>query len=188
MNRLRMAEAKSAATTAGRVTMNTALFAQEAIGAGQQVVETSKLFPRTDIPLVNTALVAYERNTGDPNIIKFGAALNALINAYGKMSNPTGTGVHDADKARIERVMDASFSQGQIEAGVQQIVTEGQVMSQAAQQAQAEVLRQAMPTVPGAAPVASPASAPSQPTTPKEVIQNGWRYDATTHQPLGPAK
>jgi hypothetical protein len=158
MNRLRMAEAKSAATTAGRVTMNTALFAQEAIGAGQQVVETSKLFPRTDIPLVNTALVAYERNTGDPNIIKFGAALNALINAYGKMSNPTGTGVHDADKARIERVMDASFSQGQIEAGVQQIVTEGQVMSQAAQTAQAEVLRQAMPAVPGAAPVASPAS------------------------------
>src|SRR5271166_5105481 len=101
MNRLRMAEATSAAGVGGRVTMNTEIFAQEAVLAGQEVVRTSNLVPRTELPKVNAALLAYERNTGDPNIIQFGAALNALMNAYGKLSNPTGTGIHDADKDRL---------------------------------------------------------------------------------------
>lgn len=159
MNRLRMAEARSAATTAGRVTMNTEIYAQEAKGAGQQVIETSRLFPRTDYPLVNTALRAYETNTGDPNIVKFGAAMNAFVNAYGKLSNPTGIGIHDADKARITGILDTRLSQGQIEAGVEQVIKEGEVVSNAARAAQAEVLKNIMPIQPGAVSPSSPATA-----------------------------
>jgi hypothetical protein len=154
MNRLRMAEARSAATTAGRVTMNTALFAQEAKGAGQEVVRTSKLFPSTEIPLVNVALRAYETNTGDPRVIKFGIAMNALVNAYGKMSNPTGTGIHDADKDRFTKILDTSLSHGQVEAGVEQVIKEGMIVSHAAQEAQSAVLKSVMPSPPGTTPAA----------------------------------
>jgi hypothetical protein len=168
MNRLRMVEARSAATTAGRVTMNTEIFSVEAQKAGEQVVEASKLFHRTDIPRVNQALRAYETNTGDPNIIKFGVALNALVNAYGKMSNPTGTGIHDADKERFVNLLDTKLAQGQIEAGVEQVITEGRIISSAAQQAQEQVLGRIVPkigssgpdtVVPPASP--APSSAPS---------------------------
>lgn len=176
MNRLRMAEARAAATTAGRVTMNTELYAQEAVGAGQQVIETSKLFPRTNYPKINEALAAYERHTGDPNIIRFGTAINALVNAYGKMSNPTGTGVHDADKERLARIMDTALSQGQVEAGVDQIIKEGRVVSSAAQRAQEEVLSRLAPQVPGAAPAVQPSAAPA-PATAGVPVPAGHRSD-----------
>jgi hypothetical protein len=146
MNRIRMGEAKSAATTAGRITMQTEAFSEEAKGAGKQVVDTSKLFPRTNIPAINQALAAYETQTGDPNIIKFGTSINALLNAYGKLSNPTGTGIHDADKTRLEKILSTKLAQGQIEAGVDQIITEGQVVSKAIVDAQKTVLAQLTPS------------------------------------------
>jgi hypothetical protein len=148
MNQMRMAEAKSAATTAGRVTMNTELYSQEAAGAGQLLIDASKGFPRTDFTTFNQAIAAFETKTGDPRIIRFGTALNSLVNAYGKMTNPTGTGIHDADKESLRKIIDTSLSHGQIEAGVEQVLAEGKNVSTAAQRAQEEVLRR---IVPGAA-------------------------------------
>jgi hypothetical protein len=179
MNRLRMVEARSAATTAGRVTMNTEIFSVEAQKAGEQVIEASKLFSRTDIPRVNQALRAYETNTGDPNVIRFGVAMNALVNAYGKMSNPTGTGIHDADKERFVNLLDTKLAQGQIEAGVEQVITEGRIISSAAQQAQEQVLGRIVPkvgssgpdtVVPPASPAASAGSPPHPPPSPGDLM------------------
>jgi Transglycosylase SLT domain len=163
MNRLRLLEAETAARTAGRVTMQTEIFAKEATDAGAEVIRTSKLVPRTDTPMFNKALEAYYRQEGDPNIIAFGASLSALINAYGKMSNPTGTGVHDADKERIQSTIDTALAQGQIEAGVNQIITEGRIIAGAAQAAQIQVLQGLAPTgitPPGTAPPAAAAPPP----------------------------
>jgi len=190
MNRLRMVEAESAARTAGRVTMQTEMYATEAEGAGREVVRTSSLFPRTEYPKVNIAIRAFEQNTGDPRVIQFGAALNSLMNAYGKMSNPTGTGIHDADKERLANILDTSLSQRQIEGGVEQIIKEGHIMSNAAEEAQRRVLGRIAPRAPGTPeepPRGAAAATPPAPATSGEVIQNGWRYDATTHAPLGPA-
>jgi hypothetical protein len=170
MNRLRMLEAESAARTAGRVTMQTELFAQEATDAGAEVIRTSKLVPRTDEPMFNRAIEAYLRNTGDPNIIQFGAALNALVNAYGKMSNPTGTGIHDADKERLAHTIDTSLSQDQIEGGVNQIITEGRIISNAAHSAQQSVL-------PGLAPSGVGPGA-NAPRTQMPTVTNQAEYDA----------
>lgn len=173
MNRLRMMEAESAARTAGRVTMQTEIFSKEAVDAGAEVVRTSKLVPRTDSPMFNRALQAFYRQEGDPDIIAFGAALNALVNAYGKMSNPTGTGVHDADKERLAHTIDTSLSQGQVEAGVNQIITEGRIISGAAQAAQATVLQGLAPT--GLNPP-SPAAAPASSAT-APVVRSQSDYD-----------
>jgi hypothetical protein len=167
MNRLRMVEAKAAASTAGRITMNTALYAQEAQGAGKLVIDASQAFPRTEIPKFNQALQAFEKGSGDPRIISFGTAINALVNAYGKMTNPTGTGIHDADKESLRQIIDTSLSQGQIEAGVAQIIKEGVNVSTAAQQAQVEVMSGLVPGGPGpqaAPPPAGGAGGASTPT------------------------
>lgn len=168
MNRLRMLEAQAAARTAGRVTMQTEIFAKEATDAGAEVVRTSKLVPRTDAPLFNRAMEAFYRQEGDPNIIAFGAALSAFVNAYGKLSNPTGTGVHDADKERIQQAIDAALSQGQVEAGVQQVITEGVIISNAARRAQETVLQSIAPSGVGAG-----GGAPRLPT-----VTNQAEYDA----------
>jgi hypothetical protein len=150
MNQLRMAEAKTAAQAAGRVTMNTQLYSAEAEGAAKLVVDASRNVPRTSLVPVNQLLLAAETQTGDPNVVKLGVAINSLLNAYGKMSNPTGTGIHDADKARLAATLDRSLSQGQIEGGVEQIILEGRNLATAAQQAQIETLRQLTPRPPGA--------------------------------------
>jgi hypothetical protein len=146
MNRIRMAEARSAATTAGRITMQTGLYTQEATGAGALVLEASEAVPRTESPTVNRALRAYYTQTGDPKIIELGVRLNALYNAYGKLSNPTGTGIHDADKARIEKKLDEGLSKGQMRAAVDSVIKEGINVSQAAEKAQHEVLNKLTPT------------------------------------------
>jgi hypothetical protein len=174
MNRLRMAEARSAATTAGRITMQTDLYATEAIGAGRMVVDTSKSFPRTNFPTVNAALEAYERHTGDPNVIQFGVALSALFNVYGKMSNPTGTGIHDADKERLSKQLDIALSQGQIEAGVDQIIKEGQNVASSAVQAQKQVLESLAPTAPAGAGAPAQQAAPHAPVP--GTVQDGYRF------------
>jgi hypothetical protein len=158
MNRLRMAEAKSAATTAGRVTIQTDLYMNEAIGAGKLVLEASKAFPRTDYPRVNDAIIAYEKNTGDPRVIEFGTQINALINAYGKLSNPTGTGVHDADKARMENIMNERLSHGQVEAAIDAVIKDGKNVADAAVKTQLEVLGGLVPKGLGA--VDTPSTAP----------------------------
>lgn len=172
LNRMRMAEARSAATTAGRITMQTELYATEAKGAGQQVIETSKLFPRTNFPKLNVALEAFNRGTGDPNIIRFGTALNSLINAYGKMSNPTGTGIHDADKERITKILDTALSQGQIEAGVDQVIIEGEIVARAAEQAQGQVLNRLAPRPPGDPAPLPPAPSAGGKTVPQEAVEH----------------
>jgi hypothetical protein len=145
-NQLAMDSARVAARTAGRVTMLTENYVKEAITQGQQVIETSKLFPRGEFPPVNKVLASYQENIGDPNIVAFGAALSAFINTYGKLSNPTGVGVHDADKERIAHVLGRALSPEQIEAAVNQIIIEGKLISNAAREAQEEVIRDMMPT------------------------------------------
>jgi len=169
MNRLRMAEAQSAARSAGRITMNTELYVKAAEGAGKLVVDASKAFPRTNFPKINDALAAYERNTGDPNIIRFGASINALLNEYGKMSNPTGTGIHDADKDRLARILDTGLSQGQIEGAVQMIVAEGRNISDAAMKAQYDVLSSLAPAPPGQQASPAPAASPSSTALPTDL-------------------
>ena len=169
MNNMRMAEAKSAASQAGRITMNTQLYSAEAEGAAKLVVDASKLVPRTNLPSINVIEEAGLKQTGDPGVVKLGIALNALLNAYGKMSNPTGTGIHDADKERLNAQLSMALSQGQIEGGVQQVVKEGINLSQAAQQAQTEVLKTILPSGAGGN---APATG-AQPSAPIKLDKDG---------------
>jgi hypothetical protein len=168
MNNMRMAEAKSAATQAGRITMNTQLYSSEAEGAAKLVTDASKLVPRFNLPAINMIEEAGLTQVGDTGVVKLGIALNALLNAYGKMSNPTGTGIHDADKERLNAVLSKALSEGQIEAGVEQVVKEGTNLSQAAQMAQTEVLKTLLPPGAGGNPPGSPGAPGGVPTVTEE--------------------
>ena len=85
------------------------------------VLETSKNVSRTEFPTLNSAIVAAQKGTGDPNVVRFAQAANALIYEYAKFLNPTGVPT-DADKARSTDILNTAWSQGQLEAAIDQIV------------------------------------------------------------------
>ncbi|WP_208716149.1 hypothetical protein [Paraburkholderia graminis] len=92
---------KAAARTAGTRAANVELAANEAKKTSQIALDLSEKIPRTQFVPVNKALQAAQTNTGDPNIVAFGAANNTFINTYARAISPTGTPtVHDKEHAR----------------------------------------------------------------------------------------
>lgn len=91
----------AAQRTLGQRTANVELFNNEAINMMDIAQAKSREVPRTQFPSVNRALLAYERQTGDPNVRAFGAAINTVINTYAKAINGGSAGtVSDKDHAR----------------------------------------------------------------------------------------
>lgn len=92
---------KAAARTAGTRAANVELAADEAKKTSQIALDLSEKIPRTQFVPLNKALQAAQTNTGDPNIVAFGAANNTFINTYARAISPTGTPtVHDKEHAR----------------------------------------------------------------------------------------
>jgi hypothetical protein len=73
----------------------------EAQGALKLGLEASSAVPRTKWVPINRAIQAYEKNTSDPDLRKFGAANLTIINTYARAINPNGIGtVADKEHAR----------------------------------------------------------------------------------------
>ena len=91
----------AAERTLGTRSANAGMAVAEAQSAAKIAEDASASFKRTDFPAVNAAIKAYESNTGDPNVRKFGAAVNSLVNVYARAISPTGQPtVSDKDHAR----------------------------------------------------------------------------------------
>lgn len=87
---------RTAATQEGRMA-SAGIEAQGAIKLGK---EASDAVPRTGWVPVNKAIQAYQSNTSDPNLKKFGAANLTIINTYARAINPNGVGtVSDKEHA-----------------------------------------------------------------------------------------
>lgn len=99
--------------------------------------QASKGFPRTSFPAANAALKAYEENTGDPGIRRFGAALQAVANAYSQVIS-RGAVAHDSDKDAAKKLVSTIDSPEAMAAIFDQIRKE----TAAAQQAPGEVRQQ----------------------------------------------
>lgn len=77
------------------------LAASEAHEMADIVTQTSKAFDRTNFPLINKAIAAGINQTGSPEVVQFGAAINSFINAYARAISPTGQPtISDKDHAR----------------------------------------------------------------------------------------
>lgn len=86
-------------------------------------LQRSQQVDRSQYPDFNRILQAGETKTGDPAIVQFGLAANALIYSYAKFLNPQGIPT-DADKAKSAEILSTAWTKGQFSAAVEQIENE----------------------------------------------------------------
>lgn len=111
---------KAASRTIGTRSAGIAMAAEEAQQAIQIVKDTSANFNRTNFVPWNYALKAYDTNTGRPEVVEFGAAINALVNTYARALSPTGV-PHQADKDHAREILSTINSPDQVD-GVLKII------------------------------------------------------------------
>lgn len=109
--------------TLGTRTANVEMAVNEAANMADMVTQTSREVPRTSFIPANKAILSYEKNTGDPKVVAFGAALNSFVNAYARAISPSGTPT-DSDKSHAREVLDTAQSQEQIDAAIKQLKAE----------------------------------------------------------------
>lgn len=103
------------------------------------LLEASKAVPRTQYKTINAIIQAWDEQTGDPKVVQLGGALNTVVNIYSRAISPTGSPtVSDKDHAR--EIMQKAWSQGQIEAGVQQLQKEIDAAKKSLPAAKKEIL------------------------------------------------
>jgi len=88
-----------------------------------RVRDISAQVPRTEYPSINKLIQAAKKGTGDPNVIRLGVAVESLIPVYAKILKPVGT-VGAADMERAHDILDKAWSNGQINAALDQMELE----------------------------------------------------------------
>lgn len=110
----------AAETTLGHRDAVAGMAVQETRNLAPLVLEASANVDRTEYSDINKIILATRMRTGDPNVVKLGQAINGYINTYARAINPSGTPtVSDKDHAR--EILQAAWSQGQIEQGIAQL-------------------------------------------------------------------
>ena len=110
----------SAETALGTRSATVEMAVQEAQNLMPQVLETSKSVNRSNYPALNKIIEAAQSHTGDPNIVRFGTAINSLVNVYARAISPTGVPT-DQQRQHAYDILDKAWSGGQIEAAVDQM-------------------------------------------------------------------
>lgn len=122
-NQSELGGAKAGARAVGTRAANFALAKSEAYEMADMVTQASKAVSRTDFLPINRAIIAFERNTGDPDVVKYGAAINSFIQAYARAVSPVGQPtVNDKQHARI--MLEAAQSHEQVVANIGQLKAE----------------------------------------------------------------
>lgn len=116
------------ARTAGLRTLETRaatfeLAEAEAARLIPRVIEASENVPRTNFPTLNSVIMAAQRGTGDPNVIKLGIAANSLLYVYARVLKPTGV-LSEGDVKRASDILNSAWSHGQIEGALDQMQKE----------------------------------------------------------------
>lgn len=114
---------KAGERTLGTRTANIEMATVEAQKVAPLALEASSNVPRTNYPTLNAALLAWEKGSGDENVVRLGVAVNSLINIYSRAISPSGVPTV-SDKMHARDLLDASWSKGQFAAGVDQLMRE----------------------------------------------------------------
>jgi hypothetical protein len=181
-NRAEYQGAKAGSRAVGQRTANFELAKSEAYTMADLVTESSGRFERTNFPLVNKALVSWEKNTGDVNVRQFGAAINSFINAYARAVAPIGTPAQKEKEHAREMLNDAD-SHDQVVGIIAQLKQEMEAAGRApdiVREKQREAVATMAPEIdkprqPGAAGGAPPGvrTATNPKTGEKLMLQNG---------------
>jgi hypothetical protein len=110
----------AAESTLGRRLANLTTSIDEAQKAAPAVIQSSLAVPRSEFPAFNQFTNWLREQSGDPNIVRFRAALNTYLNIYAKGINPTGQ-LTDQQQKHAYDTLATNFAQGQIDGGVDQL-------------------------------------------------------------------
>ena len=122
-NQSELGGAKAGARAVGTRAANFALAKSEAYEMADMVTQASKAVDRTDFLPINRAIIAFERNTGDPDVVKYGAAVNSFIQAYARAVSPVGQPTV-SDKQHARTMLEAAQSHEQVDAVIRQLKAE----------------------------------------------------------------
>ena len=129
---------KAGERSVGTRTAQVSVATNEAYNMADQVTEASSKVSRTNFMPINKALASYEKNTGSPEQVAFGAALTSFINAYGRAVNPNGTATV-ADKEHAREMLSTANSHEQVVAVINQLKKEMEAAKRAPGQAKQEM-------------------------------------------------
>lgn len=134
----------------------------EAKGTFPEVLRTSKLLPRTDYPLVNSALEMWRTNTGSKEQRQYGAAIQAAITAYSQAMSRTGTNSVYAQQ-HAQEVLSHVDGPDALESTIQQLNTEMAIAQHAPEETRQSILNRILGIKEGTAP--PPAATTTAPAT-----------------------
>ncbi len=123
-------------------------------------IEASKSVNRTQFPTLNSIILAYDKGTGDENVVRLAVATNAISNAYAQVVARGGQST-DAARAQAREILDNAYSKGQYATALDQMMKEI-VAAGGAPAAVREEIRQGIRGTPPATPAAPSAAAPQQ--------------------------
>lgn len=154
---------KAGANVVGRTASSVAIGAEEIPRLMPYAIQASKALDLSQFPTVNSITNAYEKGTGDTNIVALNSYIQTLKNAYQQISARGGR-ISDKVRDQGDALMSGNMPTSQLIAAGQAMMTEGGVVKQAA--------GAAMQDVTGApAPQGGGAGGP-QPGT----VENGYRF------------
>ena len=85
-----------------------------------RVLTASANVPRTKYPDLNAIIMAAKLGTGDPNVVKLGVAVGSLTYVYARVLSPTGQ-LNESDRQNAQALLSKAWSEGQIEAALDQM-------------------------------------------------------------------
>lgn len=88
-----------------------------------RVREASAKVNRTNYPSLNSLILAAKKGTGGTDVIKLGVAMESLIPVYARVLKPVGQ-VGVADMERAHDILDKAWSDGQVNASLDQMEVE----------------------------------------------------------------
>lgn len=116
------AQAAGRKILASRAT-NLKLAENEASSLIPRVREASAKVNRTNYPKLNSLIEAAQAGRGGEEVIKFGLAVSSLIPVYARVLKPVGQ-ITEGDTHRAVEILDKAWSDGQINAALDQMETE----------------------------------------------------------------
>lgn len=102
---------------------NLRLAENEATSLIPRVRDISAKVSRTQYPNLNSLILAAKKGSGDKDVIKLGVAVESLIPVYARVLKPVGQ-ITEGDTKRAGDILDKAWSDGQINAALDQMQVE----------------------------------------------------------------
>lgn len=154
---------KAGARTAGTREATVSMAVTEAQKFMPLALAASEKVDRTQFPTINSIIQAYDKGTGDENIVRLAVATNSLTTAYSRAVTPSGVPTEGAQH-RAHELLDKAWSKGQYKAAIDQLMIEMDAAKASPVQVQKEQRERISGRSDGASGQSSkPAATPAQP-------------------------